>query len=214
MKKLNFACALIAPWVISAAAYGSPFHPSESLKIKDILYNGSGCPLGSVAENVSDQEDAFTLTFSEFSAEVYQGSRPSQQTKNCMLTLVLDVPAGWQFSVADFYYRGYMDLDAWVDASHQTSYYFQGQGKQGSFKSLQQGRYNGFEGPFNYHDKIGLETAVWSICNVQRALNINTRIGVTNTQKMSRPSAQGYIANDSIDGQIVQKFGITWRRCS
>ncbi len=215
MKVLGNTFKFLAPLSLlaSTAAFAN-VRPSEGLKIKQIIYNGSGCPLGSVAETISSNADAFTLTFSEFFAEVYQGSRPSEQTKNCILTVVLDVPAGWQYSVADFYYRGFMDLDPYVDATHSTSYFFQGQGRTGTFQSVKQGRNSGYNGQYNYRDTIGLESKIWSVCNVERSLNINTRIRVENTRKGSQPAAQGYIANDSIDGQIVQKFGITWRRCS
>lgn len=215
MRLFGKTTALLMPLTFAASTAAlANTKPSEGLQIKEIIYNGSGCPIGSVAENVSAAKDAFTLTFSEFYAEVYEGSRPSEQTKNCILTLVLDVPRGWQFSIADFYYRGFMDLDPYVNATHSTTYFFQGQGRQGSFESLKEGRNYGFNGEYVYRDRIGLESNVWSVCNVERSLNINTRIRVDNTRKNSNPAAQGYIANDSIDGKIVQKFGITWRRCS
>jgi hypothetical protein len=49
---------------------------------------------------------------------------------------------------------------------------------------------------------------------VSRALNLNTKIRVANTNTAYYPEARGFITNDSIDGQITQVFGLTWRRCS
>ncbi len=185
--------------------------PQEPVLIKKIQYNGSGCPLGTVAQNIAPSKDSFTLSFSEFVAETGPGIPLSASRKNCILTLVLDVPAGWQYSIADFYYRGFMDLDRTIRAEHSASYFFEGQGQTGRFGTRQMGPY---ASDYVYTDQIGLASAVWSPCNVQRALNINASIRVDNTDRRYHPEAQGLITNDTIDGQIKQVWGLTWRRCS
>ena len=186
--------------------------PSGSVRFKTIQYNGSGCPIGTVAQNISSDNQAFTLTFSEFIAEAGAGISPRNNRKNCQVTAVLSVPPGWQFTVGTFNYRGFIDIDPGVTASHTTSYYFQGQGQTGTFRSTRQGPYSD---TFTFTDNIGLESSnLWSPCNVERALNINTAINV-GVNSAAYPQAQGYIANDSIDGQLktLYSYGLYWRTC-
>lgn len=185
--------------------------PSEPITIERIQYNGTGCPLGTVAQNVSDDKQAFTLTFSEFFAEAGPGISLAQGRKNCIATVTLNIPAGWQYSVANFYYRGFMQLDEGIKAEHSVDYSFEGQGRTNRFASTMSGPY---ESDYVYSDSVGLATTVWSPCGVSRALNLNTKIRVSNTSSASYPEARGFITNDSIDGQITQVFGLTWRRCS
>ncbi|WP_176736789.1 DUF4360 domain-containing protein [Oligoflexus tunisiensis] len=184
--------------------------PSEPITIENIQYNGSGCPFGTVAQNVSDDKQAFTLTFSEFFAEAGPDVSLAQGRKNCIATVTLHIPAGWQYSVADFYYRGFMQLDEGIKAEHSVDYSFEGQGRTSRFESIMNGPY---ESDYVYSDSVGISSTVWSPCGVSRALNLNTKIRVSNSNKRNFPDARGFITNDSVDGQITQVFGLTWRPC-
>ncbi|MBC7533185.1 MAG: DUF4360 domain-containing protein [Oligoflexus sp.] len=196
-------------FVISSSAFATS-KPAHVL-IESILVKGSGCPSeDTVAVNISDDKEAFTLTFSDFQAESGPGFTLSEGRKNCVLTLNLDIPSGWQFSIASFYYRGFMTLDKGTRATHTTSYSFEGQGTTGVFSASNNGPHTE---DYVYADKIGIASAVWSPCTTDRALNINTSIRVYNTNKPKYPESQGYIANDSIDGTIKQIWGISWRKC-
>ena len=104
--------------VASADPVEAP-NPGE-VYIQDITYNGSGCPIGTVAENVSDDNQAFTLTFSDYIAEAGPGVSIRDGRRNCQVTLDLHVPQGWQFSLASFDYRGYVFLDEGMQAVHST----------------------------------------------------------------------------------------------
>ncbi|WP_141735502.1 DUF4360 domain-containing protein [Oligoflexus tunisiensis] len=203
-----------AALLVSSVSFADILVPAEPVTIKSIKVNGSGCPLGTVAQNISDDKQAFTLTFSEFVAETGPGMSPTASRKNCVVTATLKVPVGWQYSIGSFYYRGFMGLDEGIRATHTTSYFFEGQGKTGTFSA---DKYGPLSEDFVYTDKIGLNSAImpdtWSDCAKERALNINTSIRVSNINSRKYPNAQGLITNDSIDGEITQVFGLTWRRC-
>lgn len=194
---------------LSAAAMANPV-PDQDVEILDIVYNGSGCPLGTVAENVSEDKDAFTLTFSEYIAEAGPEARVSEGRKNCQLTVSLKVPSGWQYSIGDFDYRGFIFLDRGIRAQHTTNYYFQGDANTAGFEQY-------IDGPqddvYSFRESVGLQSRVWSKCSSQRALNINTAVSVRNTDKRRFPNAEGVMGTDSIDGKITQQFGLKWRRC-
>ncbi|MCX6128176.1 MAG: DUF4360 domain-containing protein, partial [Proteobacteria bacterium] len=110
--------ALVPAALLMATNSFAGLVPAEPVTIKSIKVNGSGCPLGTVSQNISDDKTAFTLTFSEFVAETGPNTAPSLSRKNCVANLTLAVPAGWQYSIGSFYYRGFMDLDQGIRATH------------------------------------------------------------------------------------------------
>ncbi len=211
MQISKYLMPTVALSVAGLASAMSPTPPLSEVYIQDITYNGSGCPIGTVAENISPDKTAFTVTFSDYIAEAGPNVDIGDSRRNCQLTLDLHVPQGWQFSLGTFDYRGYVYLDKGMRATHSTSYYFQGRRLTGRFSSVMNGE---IDEDYTFTDRIGFTSLVWSDCNASRALNINTGIRVRNTSKSNYPNAEGLITNDSIDGQITHKYGIRWRRCS
>lgn len=187
-------------------------NPSQ-VYIKTIGAMGTGCKQGTFATNLSDDRKAFTVNFSDFIAYMAPGASIAEARKNCSITLTLNVPAGWQYSVGSFNYRGYMDVAPKVLAEHSTSYFFQGTGQTGSFVAREQGP---ITKDFVYTDRIGLTSVyipdTWSPCNVERALTINPSIRLTKQAGYDQNS-ESIITNDSADGEITQVFGLSWRKC-
>ena len=212
--KILSALKILAPLAIlsSAPAFATVIAPSEPILIDDIKYKGTGCAdEGSASVNIAEDKQAFTVTFSSFAAEVGPLVSPLEGRKNCNLTIDLDIPAGWQFSIASFNFRGYVGIEKGITAEHSATYFLQGDARQLKFASTTKGP---FFDEYVYTDKIGIGSVVWSRCGVKRALNVNTAINVRNTNKLKFPNAAGSIANDSIDAEIVQVYGLTWRQCS
>jgi hypothetical protein len=174
--------------------------------VRAISYAGSGCPAGSVAQNVSPDLQAFTLLFDQYIAEVGPGVPLGNSRKNCQILVDLDFPAGWSFSVLTVDYRGFADLEAGVSGQQQSSYYFQGQGATARLAT-------NFSGPtsrdYQIRDTLGLSAVVWSPCGAQRALNINTQVRLSAANRFAR----GILTTDSIDGAVRQIYGLQWRRC-
>ncbi len=196
----------------SALAQDQP-NPGD-VYIKNIDAKGSGCNNpGSYSVNLSADRQAFTVSFSEFVAAIGQGLSPLEARKNCSLTMTLNIPAGFQYSIGTFNYRGYMDLDANIQADHTTSYFFQGTGETGKFVASARGP---LSKDFVYTDKVGLTSVyipdVWSPCNADRALTINPAISLRKLGGAAS-DAEGLITNDTVDGEINQVFGLKYRRC-
>lgn len=216
--KIHSALKVLAPLAVmfSSQAFSTGVagidYPAEPILIQNITYKGTGCVDESTASvNIAEDKQAFTVTFSEFAAQTGPMLSPLEGRKNCNLTIDLDIPYGWQFSIASFNFRGYISLDQGVVAEHSATYFLQGDPKQLKFASTAKGAYNG---EYVYTDNIGIGSTVWSRCGIKRALNVNTAINVRNTNKVKYPNASGFIANDSIDGEIRQVYGLTWRQCS
>ncbi|MDQ3234137.1 MAG: DUF4360 domain-containing protein [Pseudobdellovibrionaceae bacterium] len=175
-----------------------------------VKVNGTGCPQDSVETNVAQDRLSFSLNFRDYVAEVGPGSSPSLQRKFCQIFIDLDVPTGWRFSVAGFDYRGYIKLDEGIEALHNTEYYIQGTGMQGTPVT------NSKKGPqdnaFFYQQQVKIADQVWSSCAKERTMNIKLKMQVTNTDPNRFPNAQGTIGTDSVEGSF-QKWKLSWSRC-
>ena len=179
----------------------------EWVTIEDVQYNGSGCPIGSVAENISEDKLAFTLAFSEYVAEAGPGIPISASRKNCQIIVSMKYPQGWSWSVVSFDYRGYAFLDRNIEGTQKVSYYFQGGSDDISLESTLDGPY---DDDYHFRDEFDVLSLVWSPCGLERALNLNTQVRINNRRNRR---GEGFMTLDSLDGAVVHRYGIQWRRC-
>lgn len=204
--KLNLWSMLAAAALLTCTATAYAEAPDE-VKIKSISYAGSGCPAGTVAENLSQDKLAFTLLFDSFIAEAGPGVPVREKRKNCQLLVDLEFPQGWTFTIASIDHRGYAALEKKVIGTHKASYYFQGQGQTGTLST-------DLKGPkdqdYHFRDLVGLSSVVYAPCGARRALNINTQVQVDNS---ANKRASGLMTVDSIDGQVTQIYNLQWKRC-
>lgn len=192
--------------MLTSAAFASDPHP-EYVRVRHINYAGTGCPAGSVAQNLAPDGKAFTLLFDQYVAEAGPGVALTAGRKNCAINVDLDFPQGWSYSILDVDYRGFVQLDAGATAEQKSAYYFQGDFRTASLATVMRGP---LTKDYQIRDSLGLEALVWSPCGASRSLNINTQV---RTAALSR-SARGLITIDSIDGELTHVYGIRWRRCN
>ncbi len=175
--------------------------------IDSVKYAGTGCPAGSVMENLSDDYKAFSLMFDDYVVEAGPGVSRREMRKACQINVDLKFPQGWSFSIMDVDYRGYVSLDRGVTGVAQSDYYFQGQRGSARLKT-------NFRGPvdkdYEYRDRLGMSSVVWSPCGANRSLNIKSQIRVDNRRNRN---GTGLLTLDSIDGEVKHIYGIQWRRC-
>ena len=175
--------------------------------IDSISHAGSGCPAGTVAENVSPDRMAFTLLFDEFYAEVGPMISAREKRKNCSVNLSFDYPGGWQFALVNLHTRGYVSLDENIIGVQQTSFYFQGQSQTGRFVANYRGQ---IDQDYINVTTIPFSNTFWSPCGARRSLNINSEVRIDNSRSRR---GQGLFTIDSIDGQVTHLYGVAWRRC-
>jgi hypothetical protein len=183
-------------------------HP-DWVKIHSLSWAGSGCPAGSVAENIAPDFTAFTLLFDSYVAEIGPGQPLSKSRRNCQILIDLDFPQGWSFTMFDADYRGYLSVEAGVSGSQQSQYYFQGETQTARLQTKLVGPY---DGDYQMRDTLTLDAEVWSGCGAHRALIINTDVRLMNTSGGSK--AQGLMTLDSVNGKVTHIYGMQWRRCA
>jgi hypothetical protein len=211
MKRIGTTTSLIAKAAVLWAATmlaGSAFADAPTnVRVRSIAYAGSGCPAGTVAENISPDAQAFTLLFDSFIAEAGPGVPFIAKRKNCQINIDLAFPGGWSFTLAHVDYRGYAALEKKVVGLQKSTYYFQG---SASTAALQSKLVGPKDENYHYRDTLALSALVWSPCGGKRALNINSEVRVDNS---ASPYKSGLMTIDSIDGTLVHVYTLQWRRC-
>lgn len=182
--------------------------PPDKIVIKVATVNGSGCPQGTTAIAVSEDNTAFTVTYSDYLAQAGGGSDPTAFRKNCQLNLIVHVPQGFTYAIASADYRGFAALQSGATATQRASYYFQGS-SQTAFKN------HPFTGPLNDNwqatDTTDWAQLVWAPCGVQRNFNINTELRVN--AGSSSADKVSFMTMDSTDGDISTVYHMAWKEC-
>lgn len=182
--------------------------PPDRIVIKVATVNGSGCPQGTTAVAVSEDNTAFTVTYSDYLAQAGGTSDPTASRKNCQLSLIVHVPQGFTYAIASADYRGFAALQPGATGTQRASYYFQGSPNT-------EYRSHPFAGPYDDNwqatDTTDWAQLVYAPCGVQRNFNINTelRVGVGT----SSPGKVSFMTMDSTDGDISTTYHMAWKEC-
>ncbi|MGG8405724.1 DUF4360 domain-containing protein [Streptomyces sp. 12297] len=182
--------------------------PTDRIVIDIATVNGSGCPRDTAAVAVSQDNTAFTVTYSQYLAQVGGGVPATAARRNCQLNLVVHVPHGFTYAIASADYRGYASLARGANGTAKASYYFQGSPQTAS-------REHPFGGPYDDNwqatDSTDWAQLVWAPCGGQRNFNINTELRVR--PGTSAPGSVSYMTMDSTDGDISTVYHLAWREC-
>jgi hypothetical protein len=199
----------IAAFLVSSLAFAQAAFDLSKVKISEFKYSGTGCPAGSVASDISEDRQAMTLIFDQFSAETSgtTGARVEINKKSCHVNLKLETPVGWSFTLFYLDFRGFAALDAGATGFQQTEY------RLGSGREVDLGKFR-LTGPYsdNYAriENLGLSSLPWSSCSKRKqSLTIESTVGIR-----SEAGAAGYMTIDSLDGEITHSYGIAWKRCN
>jgi Domain of unknown function (DUF4360) len=147
----------------------APALANSGIEISQPSYGGNGCPAGSVNAMVSPDGQELNFLFDNF---VALGNIPTESRKSCNISIPFKVPDGFQVSIGDMDYQGYVAPG--TKGILRSEYFFSG--KRGS---VFQKTFNG-EVDYNVRDSISSSPNAWSTCgeNVNMRLNISmTAIG-------------------------------------
>ncbi|MFI0484050.1 DUF4360 domain-containing protein [Actinomadura sp. 9N215] len=194
---------------VSPAAASSPLltRGPDGVTIEIATVNGSGCPLGTTAVAISDDKEAFTVTYSDYLAKAGGDSTSTDGRKNCQISMKVHVPQGFTYAIAQTDYRGYAFLEKGAKAIQKASYYFQGNSPTGTVTNNIPGAY---DNNWQFTDKIPVGAMVWKKCGEERNFNINTELRATVGTDKAKTS---FIAMDSTDGSIKTTYHFSWKKC-
>jgi hypothetical protein len=197
-------------------------NPAE-VHIETFRYSGSGCPSNSVTNVISDDLTTMTVGFDQYIVSSGPGVSIKERRKNCQMIIKLRYPHGYQFSLLNAQYRGYVDLQAGSSSTCHTTYFFSGSAKQVCCTAInfdlklthhKQGTSQTmFHGPtqkdYLVSDTVGFDSFVYSPCGGDGILNVNNDIRIDPKTHGEEDS----MTVDSVDLSLTQKFQIWWRKC-
>ncbi|BAT52694.1 hypothetical protein NOS3756_16350 [Nostoc sp. NIES-3756] len=192
-KSIKFIPAMLAATTLITAAV-SPALASDKVEILGAQYGGNGCPVGSASVSVSPDGQELSILFDKFTA---LGNESSQSRKSCNLSIPIKVPQGFQISLYDADYRGYVAPS--TVGNLRAEYFFAGQ--RGPVFSRT------FNGETNYNVRDQLKTVgdVWSSCGN----SVNMRVNAAMTA-----SGKGVATVDSFDlAHRGLVYHIKYRQC-
>jgi Domain of unknown function (DUF4360) len=216
-KALTASVALLASLAGVATALSAtasttppppPPLPQNSMLIDVVSANGSGCPLGTAAVTVSPDNKAFTVSYSEFTAQVGADAAATAFRKNCQLGLNVNVPQGYTYAIARVDYRGFAHLEKGASATQSSYYYFQGERNTGKTKRSFAGP---FDGDWQRTDSFAVSSLSFLPCGEKRYLNVNTELRVNAGRSDKRKAS--FLTMDSTDGNLDTVYHVAWKRC-
>ncbi|WP_255665242.1 DUF4360 domain-containing protein, partial [Nocardia sp. JCM 34519] len=204
-----FAFAIPISSSTSSADPGLNSPPPDKITIDVETVNGSGCPPGSAAVAVAPDNTSFTVTYSQYTAQVGVGASPTDFRKNCQLNLLVHYPQGFTYGIGEADYRGFAHLEAGASGLERARYYFQGN----SPSTYIDHSFNGvYDDDWQTTDTAPVGSIVFLPCGENRNFNINTELRV-NAGSSDPTRTTSFMTMDSADGSITTTYHFSWKQC-
>lgn len=183
--------------------------PSEKITIDLVTINGSGCPAGTAAVAASPSNTSFTVTYSDYLAQVGVGASSTDFRKNCQLSLLIHIPQGFTYAIAQADYRGFAHLVNGATGLQRASYYFMGTSPTVPVS-------HNFAGPYSDNfqttDATDVAALVFAPCGEDRNLNVNTELRVS-AGDSDPTKTTSFMAMDSTDANVSTTYHLSWKQC-
>jgi hypothetical protein len=178
--------------------------PEGNVTVEVIAANGSGCAPGTASVIGNSDKSGFRIRYYDFVAEAGGGADPTDRRKNCQVGVLVTVPAGWTFAVAEADYRGRAKLYSGATALQRTNYYWQGSSQNSTTDET-------FAGPFHgyWNTRDVAPVLIYTPCTEQRVLNVNTELRVDSGTSSGKSS----MSMRSSEGDVDTLFNFSWTRC-
>ncbi|WP_179845548.1 DUF4360 domain-containing protein [Actinomadura luteofluorescens] len=207
---VSAAAAIAVSAFASAPASAAPrrVHGPNGVTIEIATVNGSGCPTGTAAVAVSEDKEAFTVTYSDYLAQAGGSSGPTDFRKNCQISMKVHVPQGFTYAISSTDYRGFASLEPGASAVEKASYYFQGMSQTSAISHTLKGQY---ADNWQFSDRTDVSELVFKPCGEDRNFNINTELRVY--KGTSDAAKTSFMAFDSTDGSVRTTYHFAWKKC-
>lgn len=191
----------IIPLILLAFAF-SEVH-ADDLRLGTPVYGGNGCPAGSAAITLTEDQKALSILFDQYMSQA--GGGVSLDRKSCNLAIPVHVPQGYSVSIYEVDYRGFASVPRGGQGRFNVEYFFAGASGP---KTAQV--FNGpHERDFLISHHLGVEAIVWSRCGEDVILRVNSSI----MARSNRTLDDVFLSVDSADVQSALVYHVQWKRC-
>lgn len=172
--------------------------PPGPVTIDVVSVSGSGCPAGTTAVAMSQDNQAFTVTYSDF---LVQGNG-NEAKRSCTIALRLNHAAGYTYGIAATDYRGFAHLTDGTRGVVRNSYRFPGFPTRHSTHTYQAPMSD------NWQVTDTPNGARHGPCKDRKPLTVEAELKVTGKGNAS------FMTMDSTDSSVSTTFRLSWRRCA
>ncbi|WP_081655967.1 DUF4360 domain-containing protein [Amycolatopsis vancoresmycina] len=208
MLGMSVVAALILSAFVAPVASGADSVPSEKITLDIKTINGSGCPAGTAtaSADVASDNTSFTVHYTNFTAKAGGGASALDARKNCQINVVVHVPQGFTYAIAEADYRGYAHIESGASALEQANYYFAGTAPTARVRHTFPGP---FHGVWRAVDQTDVDELVFAPCGESRNLNINAELRAD----AGTSSAGSFIEMDSEHASVDTIYHFSWKTC-
>ncbi|MEV4643104.1 DUF4360 domain-containing protein [Actinoplanes sp. NPDC049548] len=178
--------------------------PDGAIHVEVVAANGSGCAPGTATVVANADKTGFRVRYYDFVAAAGGSADPTARRRNCQIGVLVTVPAGWTFAIAEADYRGRARLNNGATGLQRTNYYWQGSSANNRTEETFTGPLNGY-----WHTEDVAPVLVYVPCSEQRVLNINTELRVD----AGTSSGTSSMSMTSSEGDVDTLFNFSWIRC-
>ena len=183
---------------------GGPPNERITLDIKTI--NGSGCPAGTAtaSADVAPDNTSFTVHYANFTAKAGDGAGPLDARKNCQINVLVHIPQGFTYAIAEADYRGFAHVEPGATVLEQANYYFAGTAPTARVRHTLTGPYHG-----NWEMRDAADVLVYAPCGQERNLNINAELRAD----AGGSDGTSFIQMDSEHASVETVYHFSWKNC-
>jgi hypothetical protein len=210
MKRIAIFSLLILTLsaLASVSAIAQEAMVPSAFRIKDIKSSGDACRAGTVSVNVSDDREAFTVSFADFVAEKGPNAT-GERRRACRLVFDTEQDANWEYAVLSVNMRGFVQLEAGVTGRQETQF---------GTRGVETDNVREFVGPIEEDyvtsQSTNISSVRWSGCRANASDRVRDFVvKATAVLRGGGAKASGLLTVDTIDGQLEQVYELLWRRC-
>jgi hypothetical protein len=202
--------------ILAALAVGLAFMGAEStakaedapefVRIRKIQYSGPACPPGSATVSTFNENRAFLITYNEFLVEAGPGMPLAVGNKQCTVSIEVEHPQGWSYTVGSIVYRGNAVLGAGVNARFRARYNFPGSGEARNEVFL----YGPANRDFSLPQDFSLDIWEPSCRGGTLPIIVTGTAAIDNTAVRQ---GSGIIRVEQQDGTFDMIINLRWKRC-
>ncbi|NKE56690.1 DUF4360 domain-containing protein [Lentzea sp. PSKA42] len=172
--------------------------PPGPVTIDVVSVSGTGCPKGTTTVAMSQDNEAFTVTYSDFLVQ----AKGSEAKKSCTIALRLNHAAGYTYGIAATDFRGFAHLTEGAKGVVRNDYRFPGFPTRHSMHT--------YQGPMsdNWHVTDTPGGVAHGPCKDRKPLTIEAELKVNGKGNTS------FMSMDSTDSSVSTTFRLSWKKCA
>ncbi|WP_242889484.1 DUF4360 domain-containing protein [Actinomadura litoris] len=192
--------------LIPAPASANGIPPAGSVKIELVAMSGTGCPLGTVT--VNSTEEHFRVYYGSYTAYAGGNQPPSDSRRSCQLTVRVTHPPEFTYGIMRVENQGFSSLEEGASGTLRSSFTIFGKNPPAGRKHVMRGPYSDV---WQLIDQSDIPEVPVKPCGERSNTTLATELQVD--AGTSDPSKTSLMSLDSTDSSIGTSYLYYWQRC-